>query len=285
MPQWFHGRAGHTQQGLQPACPAWPGASPGAAGRSRTLWRRSSSIAWSPSGQTRPRAGEKSTGPMRRIWRRGRRVRDVDTGGYMAAVATRQPRDILVTDVIYREDLYPRSLTNPERVQEYAENLDAWDSENEIAFFCRPLGHIVFVIREGTYFWRDALGKAILDAWRATLAEIPLEPKAFPSESALVAAICIVLTDNGWVCRREVKTKLCRIDVLAQKGEDIQVIEAKLSFDSNSMSHALGQVLFAKEAFPTASLFIATPLRPPSHLIRCLNQYAVSYLEGPWIVE
>ena len=38
----------------------------------------------------------------------------------MAAVATRQPRDILVTDVIYREDLDPRSLTNPERVQEYA---------------------------------------------------------------------------------------------------------------------------------------------------------------------
>jgi len=69
------------------------------------------------------------------------------------------------------------------------------------------------------------------------------------------------------------------IDLLAEKGEVLQIIETKLSNDSHSMAHALGQLLFYSKFIPGASLWVCTPEKPDSTILSILSSFNVNFLE------
>jgi Holliday junction resolvase-like predicted endonuclease len=102
--------------------------------------------------------------------------------------------------------------------------------------------------------------------------------KRFPSEKQFVAALVHHLSQQGWQCAQEVSASPGRIDVVATRQGDIRVIEAKLSTNLSSVSQALGQLLLRKQAYPNASLWLASPERPSEFLLQMLEAQGVSYL-------
>lgn len=86
------------------------------------------------------------------------------------------------------------------------------------------------------------------------------------------------LSSDGWSVESEVYTPQGRIDILASKEDRTIIVEVKLRGDNNSVSHALGQLLFYRCAFPNAELFIATATTPRDDTMAILSKYGVNQL-------
>jgi len=139
-------------------------------------------------------------------------------------------------------------------------------------------------IKEGVIWFNNQDPELCQAVWRTYLDALePERPRSgFTSEAAFVAYVAHSLTEDGWQCRREVRTRYGRIDLVATRETATRIIEAKLTMDAPAMTCALGQLLCGYEAYPGATLWFATPA-PMQHRWNILfERYAIHILEGPW---
>lgn len=80
----------------------------------------------------------------------------------------------------------------------------------------------------------------------------------------------------GFSCEREVRTKLGRIDILARNKDEVRIIECKIDSSVNSMSSALGQLLFYRSAYKEASLFVAVPNMPSNEVVELFADFGIT---------
>lgn len=86
----------------------------------------------------------------------------------------------------------------------------------------------------------------------------------YGNESLYKECISEVMLKDGWSIKKEVRTEFGIADLVAQRGTETWVIEAKISSDNNSIAHACGQLLFYTAAIPFTKRVVATPNRLPS---------------------
>lgn len=86
----------------------------------------------------------------------------------------------------------------------------------------------------------------------------------YGTESLYKDCISEVMLQDGWSIKKEVRTEFGFADLVAQRGTETWVIEAKISSDNNSIAHACGQLLFYTLAIPYTKRVVATPNRLPS---------------------
>lgn len=86
----------------------------------------------------------------------------------------------------------------------------------------------------------------------------------YGTESLYKECISEVMLKDGWSIKKEVRTEFGIADLVAQRGTETWVIEAKISSDNNSIAHACGQLLFYTAAIPFTKRVVATPNRLPS---------------------
>ena len=178
---------------------------------------------------------------------------------------------IKVSDVVYREDLYPRSASNPELVQNYAENLEV--DKNGLL---HSLGSTIGYIKDGCFYCCDDFQREVFSAY-LTRQRVQEEPKI--SESNFRDTVAQSLKEHGWKVSKEVYTSSGRIDIFAEKDNQQMIIETKISNLSNACSHALGQLLFYQNYYPNASLWLATPQKPNSTILSILSRNEINYYE------
>ena len=186
--------------------------------------------------------------------------------------------EINVNDIVWREDLYPRFEPVPEVPESgYLKqgnrlhlNLGPATNGN-----CpEPLkGLYAGYIERGIIYIIGSVAKHFYFAYRDTVKDDRGEEKRIQAE--LVAS----LKSCGWIVERESYTSQGRIDVLATRENDKRIIEVKIKIDSNSMAHALGQLLFYSKFHPGATLWIYTPQKPDLTVMSILNSFGVQYLE------
>jgi hypothetical protein len=178
---------------------------------------------------------------------------------------------IKISEVIYREDLYPRSTSNPELVQTYAENL-IMDSNGLL----HSMGSTIGYVKDGIFYCCDDFQKQVFTKYLDIQRE-HYEEK--PGEKQFRDALAQTLTRDGWKVSKEVYTSSGRIDILSEKDHQQMIIETKMSNLSNACSHALGQLLFYQNYYPGASLWLATPKKPNSTILSILSNNGVNYYE------
>lgn len=173
-------------------------------------------------------------------------------------------------EIIWRDDLYPRFKPSPQKIQEYAENIE-YESAGELGTAVMVDGRTIGLIYGGEFrcveeFW--------LSVFRKHLSMFP-KPPAIPTESQFRDELAEKLQATGWAVETEVYTSQGRVDIVARRGDEVQLIETKMSSKSNDCSHALGQLLFYSKFFPGAMLWLATPELPDLTIQSMLNSYGV----------
>lgn len=86
----------------------------------------------------------------------------------------------------------------------------------------------------------------------------------YGDESLYKDCISEVMLKDGWSIRKEVRTEFGIADLVATRGMETWVMEAKISNDNNSIAHACGQLLFYTAAIPFTKRIVATPHKLPS---------------------
>ncbi len=156
--------------------------------------------------------------------------------------------------------------------------LKCWQVENGIALFSPEQGRIIGEIRQGQLYHRSQRDLDLCISWLAG-AGGELSIARFKMESEFRDHICDVLRDSGYKVAKEYYTSQGRIDLLAEKEGTRSIIETKLSNDSHSMAHALGQLLFYSKFIPDASLWVCTLEKPDSTILSILSSFNVNFLE------
>ena len=68
------------------------------------------------------------------------------------------------------------------------------------------------------------------------------------------------------------------IDIVATRQGEKRLIEVKVSSDSHTAAHALGQLLFYSHFHPGSSLWFAAPSHPDLTILSILDQYNISFI-------
>lgn len=102
----------------------------------------------------------------------------------------------------------------------------------------------------------------------------------YGKESLYRDCIAEVMRADGWSVLTEVRTELGVADLVARRGAETWVIEAKLFGDTNSIAHACGQLLFYTVDLPFAERIVAVPERLPFRLNKALGIHGVGLFES-----
>lgn len=97
----------------------------------------------------------------------------------------------------------------------------------------------------------------------------------YGKESLYRDCIAKVMENDGWHVKTEVRTTLGIADLVARRGAEIWVIEAKLFGDNNSVAHACGQLLFYTEELRFTKRLIAIPERLLFKFDSVLNSHGI----------
>ena len=155
-----------------------------------------------------------------------------------------------VSDVILREDLYPRIEPNATQIQQYAENLEVIFLDNTALLKSKDVAIGVF---KNNYFktmhnWQIE----VINKWLNVGFKNPKTEKQLQKE------ITDKLVEKGWKVENEKYVSKSRIDIYATKNNQEIIIETKVNSGSNSICHAVGQLLFYKCFYPNAKLYISS---------------------------
>lgn len=186
----------------------------------------------------------------------------------------KQALHIPTASIVFRADLYPRAKPDPRKIQEYSENLE-YEYAGDYGMAVKHDGKYIGLISGGEFRCVDEFW---LVAFQDHLKSLP-KLTAFQKEEEYCEKISNSMMLDGWDIQREVFTPLGRIDILAKKGNNQQIIEVKLRSDTNSASSALGQLLFYSKSYPKAKLIFASPRTPTEKILSVLGFYKVSFLE------
>jgi hypothetical protein len=102
---------------------------------------------------------------------------------------------------------------------------------------------------------------------------------SFQCEADLSEAIARAFERDGWQAETERVCRFGRIDVLLKRAADVRIVEVKMQQDWRSVRVALSQLLFYAEAYPDASLWLATPAPPDDASLAALQKHGISFLE------
>jgi hypothetical protein len=131
--------------------------------------------------------------------------------------------------------------------------------------------------------WNPAYCQRLWEAHCALEREAALQARqAFASEHAMLTALVTALQAHGWDCQREVYTAYGRVDVVAARATGQLVIEGKFSTGQRALTMALGQLLMARQAYPTAALWLALPTTLDSRHAQVFAHYDIHVMEVPW---
>jgi len=147
--------------------------------------------------------------------------------------------------------------------------------------FCpEPLSDLhVGYFKDGVLQIEGSVALYYFERYRDAQKKIIENKQAFETESACVALVSKHLKETGWLVELEAYTSQGRIDILAKKNGETQIIEAKREATSHDAARALGQLLFYAKFHPGASLWFYSPERPDETILSILASYGVSYYE------
>lgn len=99
-------------------------------------------------------------------------------------------------------------------------------------------------------------------------------------EEVIIDNLARNLSLNGWITRKQVRLKHGSSDLIATKNNELLIIEAKPCAKTNSVAHALGQLLLYKYQVdhPNPRLAIALPSRPELFLQQILADFNVEII-------
>ena len=137
-------------------------------------------------------------------------------------------------------------------------------------------GRTIAWVKNGSVFFPNDDAVLCESVWREWLNAQQVKPEL--TERQLSDKVVAYMVSMGFSCKREVKTKLGRIDILAKSLSEKRIIECKLKCDVNSMSSALGQLLFYKHTYSDAALFVATTKKPSNDIEALLKRFNVTCL-------
>jgi len=116
----------------------------------------------------------------------------------------------------------------------------------------------------------------------------PTRPKIQPptrqirqmKESKIIGILTRELVLEGWIIRRRKQLKFGSPDLIATKGNEFMIVEAKICAKTNFIAHALGQLLLYKYQVnhPNPRLAIALPSRPELFLQQVLADFDVEII-------
>lgn len=186
--------------------------------------------------------------------------------------------EVPVAEIVWREDLYPRFEPNP-AIPEAGSvkignkihlNLDSATFGN-----CPEQLKSLYAgyIESGIIYVVGSVAKYFYLAYRDSLENND------ENESTLRDDLARKLKAQGWTAEKESYTSQGRVDILARRQEEVRIIEIKKRADSNSVAHALGQLLFYSKFHPGATLWFYSPEKPDLTVMSILNSFGVQYLE------
>ena len=189
-------------------------------------------------------------------------------------------KTIEIAQIVFREDLYPRIETSAITVQKYAESLEAKIRKGVCMLYSHGMW-IGYIDKGNVYFsnHNTSFCRAVYTKWNEINKEEFQDDLICENEKCFCDRIQKTLEINQFSVKREVNTRFGRIDLLAQKNVELMIIEAKTRIDSNSISSALGQLLFYGSEYPDASLWIAAPQKINKDAVKLLKKYNVSFME------
>jgi len=154
-----------------------------------------------------------------------------------------------LSEVVFREDLYPRITPNPAQIQQYAENLEVFIENDTLVFKSNNVA--IGIQKSNKFLCVNEWQKAVFEKW------LNIGFKKTKTEKDLQYEIAKKLS-NRYNVETEKYVLNSRIDILATNENETLIIETKQKADSNTICHAVGQLLFYKTFYPDAKLFIAT---------------------------
>jgi len=117
------------------------------------------------------------------------------------------------------------------------------------------------------------------ERYRDAQRQVDAKKQELETEAGFVAKIARYLKATGWLIELEAYTSQGRIDILAKRKGETQIMEAKLKATSYDAARALGQLLFYAKFHPGASLWFCSPERPDETILSILTSHGVSYYE------
>lgn len=70
-----------------------------------------------------------------------------------------------------------------------------------------------------------------------------------------------------------------RIDIVAERGEELRIIEAKASAKTNSITSAVGQLLYYRDRFPDASMWILCSEKPKKRVEDFARSFGIDFMD------
>lgn len=126
-------------------------------------------------------------------------------------------------------------------------------------------------ITDGVFYPNGSVAQHFFEEYRKHLSDLPKT-----REVDIQTKIAATLRQGGWQVELERSTPLGRIDIWAERKDQVKIIEVKLTNNLHGLQQALGQLLFYGQCYPGASLWLATPDPLDDIITAILHSYNVS---------